>query len=176
MRATDAGRALTSCASVARGDARIDAITTSKGKTADRVMRVISTVSAGRGSQVESGTSTAREADHKSLVAWIAVSRPNECNRREMRQGTYCVIRNNRQLSGQRDFRDAMIGSTQASGDRPSHRNRHPGTTGERPLPRRSRHARCSCRSNRRRRVITACPPRRSHRHGRAIASRPART
>jgi len=113
-------------------------------------MRVISTVSAGRGSQVESGTSTAREADHKSLVAWIAVSRPNECNRREMRQGTYCVIRNNRQLSGQRDFRDAMIGSTQASGDRPSHRNRHPGTTGERPLPRRSRHARCDCSSNRR--------------------------
>lgn len=31
---------------------------------------------------------------------------------------------------------------SQASGDRPSHRERHPGTSGERPLPRRSRAAR----------------------------------
>ena len=104
---------------------------------------------------------------------------PNEFRRREMRRGTYCVIRNNRQVSGQRDFRDAMIVSTQASGDRPSHRDRHPGTTGERPLPRRSRHARCGCGSRWRRYlpcVTTACPPRRSHRRGRASASRPART
>ena len=102
---------------------------------------------------------------------------PNEFRRREMRRGTYCVIRNNRQVSGQRDFRDAMIVSTQASGDRPSHRDRHPGTTGERPLPRRSRHRVCSgfalplsCRAT------TAYPPQRSHRRGRAIAFPPVRT
>ena len=42
VRAMDAGRALTSCASIARGDARADAITNSEGKTAHGVVLVIS--------------------------------------------------------------------------------------------------------------------------------------
>jgi len=75
VRATDAGRALTSCASIARGDARADAITKSEGKTAHGVMLVISYRFGGPGgSQVESGTRNAREVDHKIRVAWIAIS------------------------------------------------------------------------------------------------------
>jgi len=47
VRATDAGRALESCAPVTRGDARLHAITAIESKAAYRVTLVMRTVSAG---------------------------------------------------------------------------------------------------------------------------------
>lgn len=53
----------------------------------------------------------------------------------------YCKIANNRQLSSWLGHvYDAV---SQASGEWPYHRERHPGTSGERPLPRRSHSTRC---------------------------------
>jgi hypothetical protein len=54
----------------------------------------------------------------------------------------YCEIANNRQLSSWLGD-NAYNAMSQASGEWPYHRERHPGTSGERPLPRRTRSTRC---------------------------------